>query len=181
MYIAGLMAGTSSRLLPLTKADHKAMLIVGKRHIIDVQMKTFALAGIDSFSFVVGHGGRRLADHLLKHYSTMAMSIINNNHFADRNLDWSAYLALSSRSGDVLYYEGDIIASPDIIRQLVTHPGDVCIAMDPVAQSTSVDTRVIAKNGRACELLFAEHDNLNISGESSSGGEFVCLVKLSNR
>src|SRR5579863_6233786 len=156
------MAGTSSRLLPLTKADHKSMLRVGRLRIIDAQMKTFVLAGIDTVSFVVGHGGRRLANHLLEHYSARALTIVNNNHFADRNLDWSAYLALS-QPGEVLYYEGDIIASPDIIRQVATHTGDICIAMDPACQSLRVDTRVVASKDRACELIFSEHGNLPVS------------------
>lgn len=181
MYVACLMAGTSSRLLPLTKADHKAMLRAGKLHIIDAQMKTFALAGINTFSFVVGHGGRRLATHLLNHYSATALTIVNNNHFADRNLDWSAYLALSSRPGEAMYYEGDIIASPDMIRQVAMHTADVCVAMDPTSQSPRVDTMVVESEGGTRELVFSEHGNLPMSIGHGSQGEFVCLVKLSNR
>ena len=181
MYVACLMAGISSRLRPLTETDHKALLKVGDLRIIDVQMKTFALAGIDTFSFVVGHGGSRIANHLLTLYPALALSIINNNYFALRNLDWSAYLALSSRPGDVMYYEGDIIVSPDIIRQVAMHRGDVCVAMDPAAQSTSVDTIVVGNDDRACELVFSEHGNLATVAPSGSAGEFLCLAKLSNR
>jgi len=181
MYIACLMAGTGSRLLPLTTTDHKALLRAGDLPIIDVQMKTFVLAGLDTFSFVVGHGGGRIANHLLTNYSAFAVSIINNNYFALRNLDWSAYLALSSRPGDAIYYEGDIIASPSIIRQVAMHTGDVCVVMDLEGQSSRVDTRVIGEKGRVCELVFSEHGDLAKAGAESSEGEFVCLVKLSNR
>ena len=147
MYVACLMAGRSSRLLPRTKRQHKAMLKVGESRIIDAQMKTFAIAGIDTFSFVVGHGGVRLANHLLKNYSNLGISIVNNNYFELRNLDWSAYLALSSRSGDVIYYEGDIIASPGVIQELAKHRGDVCIAMDPVGQSARIERRIVTGVG----------------------------------
>jgi choline kinase len=181
MYIACLMAGTSSRLLPLTKADHKAMLRVGAARIIDVQMKTFALAGLGAFSFVVGHGGCRIANHLLRHYPALALTIINNNYFALRNLDWSAYLALSSRPGDVIYYEGDVIVSPSILRQVAMHPADVCVAIDPRAQSARVDTRVIGDEDRVRELVFSEHGDVAKASARSSEGEFLCLAKLSNR
>jgi NDP-sugar pyrophosphorylase family protein len=181
MYVACLMAGTSSRLSPLTKVDHKAMLKVGRQRMIDVQMKTFAFAGVERFSFVVGHGAVRLSQHLLKHYSGTAMSIVNNTHFADRNLDWSAYLALSSQPGDVLYYEGDVIASPDLIREVAGQAGDICVAMDPVGQSARIDTRVIQRPDQTCELLFSEHGSLDTSSGNSAEGELVCLVKLSNR
>ena len=175
------MAGISSRLLPLTRVDHKALLRVGKVRMIDVQMKTFGLAGLSTFSFVVGHGGSRVANHLLGHYTALALSIINNNYYASRNLDWSAYLALSSRPGDVLYYEGDLVAAPSIIRQVAMHTGDVCVAMDPTGQSTRIDTRVIGDGDRACELVFSERGDLATASTGDSEGEFVCLAKLSNR
>ena len=181
MYVACLMAGASSRLLPLTKVNHKSLLRVGNLRVIDVQMKTFALAGLDTFSFVVGHGGSRLANHLLANYSSVAVSIINNNYFASRNLDWSAYLALSSRRDDVMYYEGDIIAAPDIIRQVAMHSGDVCVAMDTGIQSARVDTRVLVGDDRVSELVFSEHGDLDRTSATSSGGEFLCFAKLSNR
>jgi choline kinase len=178
MYIACLMAGTSSRLLPLTRTDHKAMLKVGELRLIDVQMKTFTDAGIEKFSFVVGHGGTHLGTYLLENYSATALAIINNVLYANRNLDWSAYLALSSRPGDVIYYEGDILASPEIMRQLAADPADICLVMDTAAQSARVDTRVIQKSDGTYELLFLEHGNTPLG---PSEGEFVCLVKLSNR
>jgi L-glutamine-phosphate cytidylyltransferase len=180
MYVAALMAGSSSRLLPLTKANHKALLRVGTRPIIDIQMRIFALAGIQTFSFVVGHGGRRLADHLLRHYSATEMSIINNPYYAERNLDWSAYLALSSRADDVIYYEGDIIVSPELISRVSMHKGDICVAMDSMPKSARVDTKVRGDRGRARELVFSEHGDLSISTDGSEG-EFICMVKLSNR
>jgi choline kinase len=174
------MAGKSSRLLPRTQLDHKAMLKLGNLRIIDAQLRTFALAGFDAFSFVIGHGGVRLANHLLTKYSTSAISIINNNYFAVRNMDWSAFLALSSRSGDVIYYEGDLIVAPSIIREIAKHKGDVCAAMDPIGQSAKIDTTIIAENDRVRKLRFSEHGDLG-RDRTRSEGEFLCLVKLSDR
>jgi choline kinase len=181
MYIACLMAGKGSRLLPLTKTDHKAMLRVGGLRIIDAQLRTFTLAGFDTFSFVIGHGGVRLAKHLLTRYCNVAISLINNNDFGVKNLDWSAYLALSSRPGDVIYYEGDVIASPGILRQLATHKGEVCVVMDPTLRSSKVDTKVIMSAKRVKSLRLAEHGDLAAEESSRSEGEFVCAVKLSDR
>ncbi len=180
MYVACLMAGTSSRLLPLTESQHKAMLIAGGLRIIDIQMKTFALAGIGTFSFVIGHGGHQIASHLFTHYPKLPLLIVNNNYYASRNLDWSAYLALSSRAGDVIYYEGDIILSPGILKDVTTHEGDVCIVMDPAGQSTKIDTRVIAQGDRARELMFSEHGHLPKGDARNADGEFVCVAKLSD-
>ena len=181
MYVACVSAGSSSRLLPLTTRDHKAMLRVGERRIIDWQMKSFALAGLEAFTFVLGHGGTALADHLLTHYSSSSLSIVDNAQFSSRNLDWSAYLALNSRSDDAIYYEGDLIVSPKLLEQVATHPGDICAAMDPSGQSARIDTRLVGNGDRVRELIFSEHGNLVEAEASTSNGEFICLLKLSNR
>lgn len=181
MYIACLMAGKGSRLSPLTKTDHKAMLKVGRLRIIDAQLRTFSLAGFDTFSFVIGHGGVRLAKYLLTRYSEMEILVINNDAFEVKNLDWSAYLALSSRPGDAIYYEGDVIVSPEILRQLATNKGEVCVVLDPTLRSSKVDTKVIMSGNRVRSLRLAEHGDLAAEKSSRSEGEFVCAVKLSDR
>jgi choline kinase len=157
------------------------MLMLGTHRVIDWQMKAFALAGIDTLSFVVGHGGEALADHLLTHYPARPITITRNTYFSSRNLDWSAYLALSDRSGDALYYEGDLIVAPELLRLIATHPGDVCAAMDPTVQSARVDTRLMGHGNRVRELIFSEHGNIPHTDSDSLSGEFLCLLKLSNR
>jgi len=156
------------------------MLKIGDLRVVDAQLRTFALAGLNTFSFVIGHGGRRLAYYLLAKYSGLAISIINNNHFDIRNLDWSAHLALSAERGQVIYYEGDLIASPSILRDVANHKGDVCLAMDEIGQSAKIDTRVIADGDRVRQLIFSDHGHVQRNSEES-GDEFVCLVKLSDR
>lgn len=156
------------------------MLKLGHVRVIDAQMQTFILAGVDVFSFVVGHGARRVATHLFEKYPRLAISVINNNHFTDRNLDWSAYLALSSRDGDAIYYEGDVIAASSIIRELATHPGQVCVAMDSVGQSAKIDATVVRRGNRVRELRVSEHGT--VTGRmGKSEGEFLCLVKLGDQ
>jgi choline kinase len=180
MRVACLMAGKSTRLLPLTRRDHKAMLKIGDLRVVDAQLQTFALAGLNAFSFVIGHGGRRLAAHLLAKYSGLAISIINNNHFDVRNLDWSVHLALSAEPGPVIYYEGDLIVSPSILRQIANYEVDVCLAMDEIGQSAQIDTRIIADGDRVRELIFSDHGHVQ-RNSNESANECVCLVKLSDR
>ena len=48
MRVACLMAGKSTRLLSRTRRDHKAVLKLGDLRVIDAQLETFALAGLDT-------------------------------------------------------------------------------------------------------------------------------------
>jgi len=173
------MAGVGSRLMPKTRKVHKAMLRVGGVRIVDIQMATFSRAGFGQFSFVLGHCAATLASHLLQRYARYDICVLNNNYFDRRNLDWSAYLALTSRPGDVLYYEGDLVVAPSILRRLASHPSDVCVVADARVQSTKVDTVVLASSDRVRRIVFSEHGEIRMAAQSCRG-EFLPLVKLSD-
>ncbi|QJW54761.1 hypothetical protein HL670_01641 [Serratia plymuthica] len=66
MRLACLMAGSSSRLLPLTTSRHKASLMLGKRRMVDYQLESFDRAGIGHKTFVLGHGATEVAQILFE-------------------------------------------------------------------------------------------------------------------
>jgi choline kinase len=181
MRVASLVAGRCTRLLPLTASEHKAMLEVDGRRIVDLQIDTFLCAGLNEAVFVVGHGGKALSEHVLRASGQLQIQTIENIEFDNRNLDWSTYLALASRPGDVLYYEGDVIADPNVIRDVAFHSSDIAIAVDVNGQSDRIDTMVIGSGGRVKRLLFAEHGNVGHDRPHDGVGEFVCMVKLSDQ
>lgn len=165
--------------MPKTRKAHKAMLRVGGVRILDIQMASFSRAGFGQFSFVLGHCAASLASHLLQGYAHYDICILNNNYFDRRNLDWSAYLALMSRPGDVLYYEGDLVVAPSILRRLASHPSDVCVVADPRVQSARVDAIVLASSDRVQRIVFSEHGEIKMDAQSCRG-EFLPIVKLSD-
>jgi choline kinase len=181
MRIAIPMAGLSSRLLPLTEKCHKSMLPLGSRRVLDFQLDIFCSAGIKEATFVLGHGAAEVASVLFNSTHDIAFTIKYNNYFNIRNLDWSAFLALTAQQGDVLYFEGDLLVPPSLIRELMVNPSDVCIALDSAQPSTHMDTLVVIEQGMVKQLVFAEHGCLDKHSTDGGAGEFICMIKLSDR
>ena len=181
MHLVCLMAGVSSRLYPLTERSHKALLPVNDRRLLDYQLETFRKAGMTSATFVLGHGApemeRCLGDALLgQSYRTTY-----NPEYSEKNLDWSAYLALTNHSGPLIYYEGDLLVPPSLLAEVNANPSDICLAIDSTMRSPRVDLIVTAHQGNVRNLLLYEHGSAPPTPNPSVIGELVCLLKLSER
>ncbi|AGE24459.1 nucleotidyltransferase [Pseudomonas poae RE*1-1-14] len=178
MRLVCLMAGSSSRLLPLTTSQHKTCLMLEKRRILDYQLESFERAGIESKTFVLGHGATQVAQILFESLAGTHFTISYNPEFRSRNLDWSAWLALSQNSGPVIYYEGDLLIPPSLLKQVKNSPAEICIAVDSESKNPSIDTLVIAPDGKVKHLLFIEHGTAESQPGDGAIGEFICFVKL---
>jgi len=160
MRLACLMAGTGRRLMPLTTLHHKSCLALDKRRIIDYQLSTFEQAGIGHKTFVVGHGAAELSRVLFESLQNSHFTLLNNPLYHSFNLDWSAWLALHQDDGPVIYYEGDLLVSSSLLKEVNSHPDEICVAMDSSCQN-------------------ADDNALRLSAQQHGPcGGFITLVKL---
>ena len=181
MQVASLMAGVGSRLGGLTADRHKAMLRINGRSILEHQLATFKQTGLTNATFVLGHGAEEITHSLFKNLPDVCFTIKYNAEFTRRNLDWSAYLALSSCEGPVFYYEGDLLVPPSLLLQLSASASDVCLAVDSRIPSSRADTLLTVSGGKPEHLIFCEHGVASGHDAANAAGELICLLKLSER
>lgn len=179
MHVTALMAGIGTRLSPLTEKCHKSMLSLGGRHILDYQLEIFWQAGASSLTVVIGHGGPQLKDHLGSAGHDLEFVALDNTHYVDRNLDWSAFLALSHLPGGTIYMEGDLLVPAVVFKQLWESQADLTVVVDSSMPSARPDTLVLSDGFQPRRLLFFEHEVAHYNGPMHVLGELVCLVKLS--
>jgi choline kinase len=179
MHVAALMAGIGTRLSPLTESCHKSMLSLGGRRILDYQLDILRQAGASSLTVVTGHGGPQLTDHLASAGHELEYTVVDNTHYADRNLDWSAFLGLSHAPGAAIYMEGDLLVPAVAFRQLWESQADLTIVVDSSVPSARPDTLVLSDGSQPRRLLFFEHEVAHYDGPMQVLGELVCLVKVS--
>jgi choline kinase len=171
-----LSAGTSSRLLPSTKAFHKSHLIVRGRTILEWQLSYLSLAGINELVLVTGHGAEYFAPILESWTKDLKVITVHNEFYASRNLDYSLHRAASFLNGPILYLEGDLILAPALLKTLVMQDADLTLAASRSSSSAHVDT-LVRRSGASYCLEFKEHGDLDLS---DSEGEFICAVCLSS-
>ena len=180
MRLACLMAGCSQRLLPLTATHHQACLRAGNQRIIDYQLRAFDRAGIGHKTFVLGHGAAELSLILFELLRHSHVVLLNNPLHHVLNLDWSALLVLSKHDGPVIYYEGDLLIPPSLLKQLSNHPAEICLAIDSDSQPAGNMPQVFNAGGeRHTGLQLARRDNVFAPARADEG-RFIALVKLSD-
>ncbi|WP_437614971.1 nucleotidyltransferase [Erwinia sp. V71] len=180
MRLACLMAGCSQRLLPFTATHHQACLLAGKDRIIDYQLRSFDRAGIGHKTFVLGHGAAELSAILFALLRHSHVVLLNNPLHHVLNLDWSALLVLSRHDGPVIYYEGDLLIPPSLLRQLSNHPAEICLAIDSDSLAPGRTVRIATTHSEThAGLLIAGRGSAFIPGQRVAG-RFITLLKLSD-
>lgn len=175
-----LMAGTCSRLRPLTATYHKALLDVGGRPLLGWQLEAFERAGLKEALLVVGYGADIVKSQIGPRYGHLYVTFVDNPYFATLNMDYSLYCSRSLvQETAFLYFEGDLLVPPTLISAMLDHPDENCIALEPHPQSAKPDTLVMGSNRRVQRLIFAEHGDLSGYANPDVLGEFICMAKFS--
>jgi choline kinase len=118
---------------------------------------------------------------LLRTHRGQSLAFRYNHLYQARNLDWSAYLALAHHDGPALYFEGDLLVPPSLIRQVAASEADICLALDSTIREKPADTLVLSSAGKVARLLFVEHGGNMRSSDPSELGELICFLRLSER
>jgi len=120
-----LVAGTGSRLRPLTLKKPKALLKVGERSIIDYEISSFMKCGIRRFYIVVGYRAQMIMKHLSRHfhYPQVEISYIYNSKYRETNTAYSLWLASSYfLEGTTFVVNGDLLLNLEAISRMISCP-----------------------------------------------------------
>src|SRR4029077_6183930 len=172
-----LAAGRSSRLLPLTRDVHKSALRIAGWPILDWQMAAFLHAEINDIVVITGHGSDETCRLLEPWENLLNIEIVENVDFDRKNLDYSIFCARRYLNGPSLYFEGDLLLPPELLKRLSRTSAEVTIAASKNQASQRADA-IVLRDGTQFLLESAEHGSLEIS---ASEGEFICAVRLGGR
>lgn len=125
-----LVAGSGSRLNPLTSNKPKCMVRIGGKPILEHQVQAYASAGIKDIIIVAGYK----LDEVKEFYRGIKntnIKIIENQTYATTNNMYSLYLAKEAVAGKAfLLSNGDVVLDPDIICELVHSELSDAVACD---------------------------------------------------
>lgn len=161
-----LTAGVGRRLYPLTKDIPKGLLKVSVKTILEYQIDFLCDYGIKDIVLVVGHGAKKV-----KEVIGNKVKYVFNPKYKDTNNIFSLWVAREEIRGfDCVLIHGDTIFYPKILKRLVTHKGDICLAIhqDDVREMI----RVKVKGGLITEI------NKTMSS-TEAYGNFVGIAKFS--
>lgn len=173
-----LCAGQGKRLLPLTAQRPKCLLPIGGLTILEWQIKSLAVNGVDEIVIVTGFGAdaveeavRRLATDRLK------VRVLYNPFYTVADNIGSCYVAHHEMTGDFLLLNGDTLFEPAIVERLLasaTMPATVTI--DRKARYDADDMKVhcagnaLKSIGKTLPLKIVDGESIGLLLFKGEGG-----------
>lgn len=141
-----LAAGRGSRLGSISEGTPKCLLRIGRRPLINHQLKTLAEAGVAPMAMVVGY----CADEIRETVGIRAEYIINPR-WAHTNSLYSFYLARNWIEGSVVILNSDVLFHPQILHRLLNAGGDA-IAYDSSSGDAPEHMKVRVADGQLIDM-----------------------------
>jgi choline kinase len=114
-----LIAGTGSRLRPLTDKTPKCLLSLGATTLLDRLLRQLSEAGVSDVLLITGHLHELVAAAVSKHSYSLSIQLIYNRAYDTSNNAVSLFLAKQALSGADFYLcDGDVLLAKNAFQQL---------------------------------------------------------------
>ena len=170
-------AGLGNRLRPLTNYLPKTLLKIGKKTILDIQIKNYKKNKIKNINIIIGHKKEK--------FKKRKENLFINHNFKNNNILGSLFCAKKILNGSCYISYSDIIFKKNILIQLKKSKHDITIVLDkdwrksyvgrklhPVSQA---EKAIINKNGQLIKI------GKLIKSKNNKYLEFIGLLKLNNK
>lgn len=115
-------AGPGSRLSPITDDKPKCLLKIEGKTIMERQLETLRLCGINDISVIRGYQGKKINFPGLKYYE--------NINYQNNNILNSLFCAKPAMTGEFIVSYSDILYDKSVIEKLLKDKNDISIVVD---------------------------------------------------
>ncbi|CAN2042220.1 L-glutamine-phosphate cytidylyltransferase [Candidatus Magnetomoraceae bacterium gMMP-15] len=112
-----LAAGKGNRLAGIIGDKPKCMALIGKKTIIERQIKALQSIGVKNIYVVVGYKKDMLADFIKHRFNNI--KFIENPIYDRTNTIYSLYLAIPFLTKDFFYLNGDVLFKKSLLEKLL--------------------------------------------------------------
>lgn len=171
-----LAAGKGSRLGSYTEDKPKCLLPLGRYSILERQINTLRLAGINDITVVKGFAADKITLNGVKYY-------VNPNF--NYNMVYSLFCAEPEIEGDIIISYGDIIYETKILSQLLSFPKcDVAVIIDKLWKNYFEQRTPLPFEEAESLIMDRDEAILNIGEKNPKPadvqGQYIGLIRLSS-
>lgn len=185
MKVIILAAGQGTRLRPLTDNKPKCMVEINSKSIIQRQLETMKLCGIEENDIYILCGYR---DDILREYlKDTKINFIKNSEFESTNMVYSLICAKSllEEESNIIVSYGDIVYTPEVLKKLINSDSDLSVIVDN-GWYTYWNERCENPLDDAETLIMDESKNLTEIGQKTSDinkvqSQYIGLMRYKNQ
>ncbi len=153
MHVVILVAGTGSRLLPLTRNTPKSLLDLGGGYtLLERQLQALAANNLRDITLVTGYKAEQI-EAKIHDYTDFNFRIVYNPFYRLANQIVSAWFGLKDLTGPVILINGDDLFKPAVLERLLAQPtGDITLMACPKKSYAEEDMKVILEGDRVVDM-----------------------------
>lgn len=149
-----LVAGTGTRLLPLTADRPKCLVEIGGGTILSRLLQQLASAGLKNIFLATGFREDSIRTWVAQHpTSGLEISFVANPAYATTNNAqslWTTRSAVGDRS--FLLCDGDVLLRPGVMERLLAHPSENALLVEPRTDMGDEEMKALVENDRVTKL-----------------------------
>ena len=170
-----LAAGTSRRMMDLTKDRPKCMLELGGKTILKRQIECLEKCGVKDIVVVRGYKKRKI--------NYPGIRYVSNPNFKENNALGSLMAANDEMDTDFVASYADIIYEKEVVEKLLKSKGDICVVVDGDWKKAYIG-RYQHPQEEAEKVVIKNSKVVKIAKEIppvETTGEFIGMVKFSKK
>ncbi len=169
-----LLAGTGSRLWPLTKVIHKALLPIGEYPLLWYSISNLKSFGINKICLVVGFQAKQIKNFMDVYFPNLKVKYVYNKIFNSSNSIYSYYLASSFiKNSRYIRLEGDLIYNKGILKSLILKEGGIISAVEKKLKKSFEEYSVIVDEKSNLLLKYGKNISIKNSYGEAKGIEII--------
>lgn len=170
-----LLAGTGSRLKPLTDNTHKALIHIGEKAILSRQIETLHQSGVNHFHLVLGHRSKDIINFVetnLPRHLNFSFHIADN--YLTTNNACSLYSALPHLNDGFILMDGDVVLDINLLHDLQSTKEHSSIIVDDDLAKLDAEAMKVTLNADGHVATFGK-----AVAVSNSAGEAIGVTRFS--
>lgn len=142
-----LVAGTGTRLRPLTLERPKCLIELGGRSLLERLLDALVRVGAREATLVVGYRAEAIRARVGERFRGMPIRYLVNPDY-ERGPLLSLWTGRERLIGDTLLMDGDVLFAPELLKRLVRAETPSALVMDPAFTDTGEEIKVYLEGPR---------------------------------
>jgi len=142
------VAGEGKRLRPLTEDRPKCLIKVGKKTILEYILDNISDCGIRDVVLIVGYKSEKIKSIIGTKYCNCRIKYYVNDIYYKTDNMYSLWMAKNEIEQGIIFFNGDVITHPDILRKLLDSPCHNAVSIDKNISLLEDSMKVKIINGK---------------------------------
>ena len=125
-----LNSGRGERLYPLTKYKPKALIKIGNKTLLGLQLDNLIGCNVRDIIITTGPFENKIKKYVEKEYSDVNVSYVKNPKYRTTNYIYSMWLTKSLVDDDVILLHGDLLFDRKLLERLVDEKYANCVLVN---------------------------------------------------